>query len=169
MIAIGLGQPPTTMAAIRLLLPILLAAWTSGTASALDRLPGPYAAEVERIVDGDTLKVRIAVWIDQELSVAVRIRGVDAPELRGDCEAEREMARAATRALGRALGEGPAILTDIEGDKLFGRVIADVATAAGDDVGAALLAGGFVRRYDGGRRGGWCEPDMTGSLRGGSD
>ena len=42
-------------------------------------LAGPYTATVERVIDGDTLAVRVSMWIGQELRVLVRIRGVDAP------------------------------------------------------------------------------------------
>ena len=49
------------------------------------------------------------------------------------------------------------VLTAIEGDKFYGRVVADVVTPEGDDVGAALVEGGFARPYDGRARQGWCE------------
>ncbi len=45
-------------------------------------LAGPYTAIVERVIDGDTLAVRVPVWIGQELTVLVRVRGIDAPERR---------------------------------------------------------------------------------------
>jgi len=62
----------------------------------------------------------------------------------------------ATAALQNLVGAGQVRLTAIEGDKYYGRVIADVANPAGDDVGRALIAGGFARSYDGGTRQGWC-------------
>lgn len=122
-----------------------------------ERLAGPYPAKVERILDGDTLGVRVAIWLDQELSVLVRVRGIDAPELRGQCASEKERAREAKLVLERLLSGKAVVLTEIEGDKYFGRVVANVATSAGEDLGAALIAGGHARRYDGGARQGWCE------------
>jgi endonuclease YncB( thermonuclease family) len=50
-----------------------------------DLLEGPVTATVERVVDGDTLAVRAKIWIGHEIDVLVRLRGIDAPELRGDC------------------------------------------------------------------------------------
>ena len=129
-------------------------------AAAADRLAGPYPAEVERIVDGDTLAVRVAIWLQQDLDVLVRIRGIDAPELRGRCDDEKARARAATVALEELVSGGEVALTAIEGDKYFGRVIADVATSAGESVGAALIARGYVRSYDGGKRASWCGGDI---------
>ncbi len=41
-------------------------------------------------------------------------------------------------------------------DKYGGRVGAAAATRTTADVSADMLAGGFARAYDGGRRGTWC-------------
>ena len=153
---------------------IRIAALLAGTiactigASAAEILPGPYPAIVERVVDGDTLGARVAVWLGQELSVLVRVRGVDAPELRGRCASERAEAREASRALEKLVAGHAVVLTRIEGDKYFGRVVADVATPEGEDVGATLVAGGHARPYDGGARTQWCEPGALGRAEGGS-
>jgi endonuclease YncB( thermonuclease family) len=158
---------------IRLALAIfaILAALLFRSAEASDRLPGPYFAEVERVVDGDTLAVRVAIWIGQDLNVLVRIRGIDAPEIRGKCLREKEQAREATLALQRLVASGDVSLSTIEGDKYFGRVIADVENRHGENVGEALLGSGFVRAYDGSARQGWCgvdgsdrAPELTGSV-----
>jgi endonuclease YncB( thermonuclease family) len=108
--------------------------------------------------------VRVAIWLGQELRVLVRIRGVDAPEMRGRCPAEKARAEDAAAALRELVSEGTVLLTRIEGEKYFGRVLADVATPDGSDLAAALIAGGHARAYDGGARRSWCE---IGSLRGG--
>ncbi len=156
------------MAVIRTIAAYLASAVAcTSSASSAQILSGPYAAEVERVVDGDTIGARVAIWINQDLSVLVRIRGIDAPELRGRCASERERARAALLALERLASGGRVVLTEIEGDKFFGRVVADVATGAGEDVGAALVAGGHARLYDGGARQGWCGSGAMGSAAGG--
>lgn len=126
-------------------------------AASAETLAGPYRAEVERVVDGDTLAVRVAVWLGLEVSVRVRIRGIDAPELRARCPQERELAEAAAAHLAALVGEGPVALTNIAGGKFYGRVIADVASAAARDLAEAMLAPGLARPYDGGRRDGWCD------------
>lgn len=122
-------------------------------------LPGPYEAVVERVVDGDTLGVRVRVWLGQEVSVLVRIRGIDAPERRGRCASEKARAADATDALARLVGTDDVVLARIEGGKYYGRVIADVTTGRGEDVGASLLAEGLARPYEGGRRRPWCRAD----------
>lgn len=126
-------------------------------------LPGPVPADVEEVVDGDTLKVRARVWIGQEILVAVRLRGIDAPEMRARCDTEREMAEAARDGLSRLIGGEAVILTSVDGGKYFGRVVADIATAQGQDAASELLRKGLVRPYAGGRREGWCAGAATAS------
>jgi endonuclease YncB( thermonuclease family) len=125
-------------------------------ASAADRLPGPIPAQLVEVVDGDTVRVRAEVWLGQTIEVLVRIRGIDAPELRAQCPAERAGADAATAYLAATVGAGPLLLLDISDDKYFGRVVADVATADGAELGSAMLQSGLVRAYDGGTRASWC-------------
>ena len=127
-----------------------------------ETLPGPVPAEIVRVVDGDTVRVRAKIWLDLHLDVLVRIRGIDAPELNGDCPEERDGGAAATAALTAALGSGPLKLTVIEDDKYFGRVVADVLNEAGVSIAAAMLATGLVRPYDGGARQPWCPAVLAG-------
>jgi micrococcal nuclease len=122
---------------------------------ASEALAGPVTATVERVVDGDTIEVRAAIWLGQTLIVRVRIDGVDAPELEARCAEERKLALAARDFLVRRL-QGTAVkLTHVVYDKYGGRVRADVADAAGD-IAHALLEAGWVRAYHGERREPWC-------------
>lgn len=125
-------------------------------AQAAERLSGPVEAEVVRVVDGDTLVARARIWLGQTVETYVRLAGIDAPELRGKCASEKERARAARDALAHLVNGGPVTLSEIESDKFGGRVLARVQTAGTRDVAAALVAGGYVRAYAGGRRTGWC-------------
>ena len=119
-------------------------------------MAGPVTAEVLRVIDGDTLTVRAHIWIGQELTINVRLLGVNAPELSGHCEEERALAEAARRFLAERLEGRSVTLRDIALDKYGGRVLARVEDRTGD-VAAALLAARLVVPYDGGRRESWCE------------
>jgi micrococcal nuclease len=125
-------------------------------APVLHAMEGPVAADVLRVVDGDTFVARALVWPGHSVEVSVRIRGIDAPETRTRCEAEKSAGLDATRALGRILETGRAYLTNIGGGKFYGRVLADVADGEGRDVAAAMLELGLVEPYSGGRRPGRC-------------
>ena len=125
-------------------------------------LAGPVPAVVVAVVDGDTLKVRARIWLGQELTTRVRLAGIDAPEARSDCPRERALAaraRAFLSARLRPAGAGvPAQvqLHDIRNGKYAGRVLARVESAAGLDLGRALLDAGLAHAYDGRRRAPWC-------------
>ena len=109
-----------------------------------DPLPGPIDAEVIKVVDGDTIKVRANIWVDQTVIVSVRLRGVDAPELyRPKCPAEKELARTAKAAVNASTPVGSTVrLTQITRDKYGGRVVAYVQTNDGETLGARLVAQG---------------------------
>lgn len=119
-------------------------------------LVGPYTATVERVIDGDTLAVRVSVWIGQELRILVRVRGIDAPERKSRCAAERALAKRASAYLAVMVSSGRVRLSRISGGKYFGRVLADVTTAEGGDVAQRLLGRNLVRPYRGKARAGWC-------------
>ena len=137
----------------------LLAALLLAGPAAAEVLLGPVAAEVLRVTDGDSLTVRARIWLGQDLTVNVRLAGIDAPETRSRCPQERALAAAARTALASRAPVGAAVrLVDIRTDKYGGRVLARLIDAAGADIGAALVASGFARSYDGRARAGWCAP-----------
>jgi micrococcal nuclease len=119
-------------------------------------LKGPVPVIVVRVVDGDTFLARAEIWLGQEITVLVRIRGIDAPEMKSRCESERIAATAATAQLAEILTREPVQLRNISGEKYFGRVLADVD--AGDDIDPAsiLLKQALVRPYQGKKRQTWC-------------
>ena len=119
-------------------------------------LPGPIPAIVLRVVDGDTLEVRARIWVAQDVTVLVRLDGIDTAELRGACAEERAAAVAARAALTELAAGQVVRLHDVRWDKYGGRVLARVTGASGLDVGEALIARAVARPYRGGPRSGWC-------------
>ncbi|MFZ3032815.1 MAG: thermonuclease family protein [Parvibaculum sp.] len=123
---------------------------------AAGRLEGPVDAEVLHVIDGDTLALRVHIWIGQTVDMNVRIAGIDAPELHGECASERARVEEARGFLQR-LVEGQRLrLEDVRNDKYGGRVIAGVRDMKGEDIGEALLSRGLARSYEGRKRGNWC-------------
>ena len=116
-----------------------------------------YAADLVRVLDGDTFEARIHVWPGHDVTTRVRLRGIDAPELQAQCPQERSKAEAARSALAGLLAEGRIRVLHIGPDKYNGRIVADAATSRTSDVSAALLRSGHARAYEGGRRAGWCD------------
>jgi len=137
-----------------LLLPLLSQAVSAETRDQRYYIAGPVEAELVSVIDGDTVMVNARPWPQQTVSVLVRIRGIDTPELHSKCESSRQMALAAKDVLAEVLaaGSGELTLSDISGDKYFGRVVAKISFDRGHDAGETMLAAGLARPYDGGRK-----------------
>jgi endonuclease YncB( thermonuclease family) len=121
---------------------------------------GRYEWPVLGVVDGDTLKVHLPGLPMELQPVKVRVRGIDTPELKGKCASEKKMAQAASSFTGRLVDAArvagrPIYFSRIDWDKYGGRIDADVAID-GRSLGDMLVGAGLARRYDGGKRGGWC-------------
>lgn len=114
------------------------------------------SADVIRTIDGDTFEARVHLAPGHDVMTRIRLRGIDAPELKAACAEELRLAEAATEALRDLLRQGDVAIYNIGPDKYQGRVLADVATNRTVNVAVALLAAGHVRSYNGGHRNGWC-------------
>lgn len=124
-------------------------------------LPGPFPAEVLRVIDGDTVEMRVTVWLGQEVTTRVRMRGIDAPELRARCKEELIKATAAKETLSDLLSRGEVFLTDVGYDKYGTRIVARIINFNRTDIGALLVAKELARPYGGGKRQSWCNsPDL---------
>lgn len=115
-----------------------------------------HPVDVIRTIDGDTFEARVHLWPQFDLTTRIRLRGIDAPELKAQCAQELRLAEAASDALRGLLGDSEVTIYNIGPDKYPGRVVADVATRRTPNVSAALLSGGYARSYGGGHRNGWC-------------
>ena len=161
---LGVGSDRAIRQGAAAILAVALALWAAPNAGAArgDELAGPVPAVVEDVIDGDTLQVRAHIWLGQEVVVRVRLAGIDAPEISGACTRERVLAGRARALLTSRLaspedGGSSVHLREVRYGKYAGRVVAQVKTAAGLDLGTALLAAGLAQPYDGGRRPVWCD------------
>ncbi len=109
-----------------------------------------YPAEVLRVIDGDTVEVRIAAFLD-ELFVEspMRIAGVDTPEIRARGQAGEKAARF-TADWTEDCGDVTALVL---GRDKFGRILGDLQCSDGRRLSADLLEAGHAAPYDGGKRG----------------
>ncbi len=140
---------------MRYLITVLLA--LPSVTFAADTIPGPIVATVISIDDGDTMTVNAHYpWPGMTIRTAVRVSGIDTPEIRGLCDAEKELAKRARDYVRATVGDHVQ-LTNVTLGKYAGRIIADVALADGRSLAALLITEGLGREYDGGRRKGWCD------------
>src|SRR3989344_5294930 len=102
-----------------------------------------YKAFIERVVDGDTVIVKIDLGFETRIREYLRLRGIDAPEMDS---AEGKRAREfVIKELGKV---GHVILTSTRSDK-YGRYLADVFYGPGDGqyLNQRLLDEGHAESY----------------------
>lgn len=121
-----------------------------------ETVPGPIPARVMRVIDGDTIVVRARIWLGQDIDTLVRLDGVDAPELKGECSRERLLAEKARDLIVSRTAAGKVMLREIRYGKFAGRVVARVSSMDGEDFSRILIRAGLGRAYDGRRRSSWC-------------
>lgn len=112
--------------------------------------------ELINCYDGDTCKVNLQEDFPEIFSknLSIRIRGIDAPEIRGKCEREKKLAKAAKIYLNEQMKSATRIeLRNVERGKYF-RVVADVYVD-GQSVAELLLKNNLVVPYE--EEIDWCE------------
>ena len=131
------------------LLPIL-------TPAAAAVVYGPYRANVVRVIDGDTVKMQLAISPGLTKTINVRVDGVNTPEKRTRDKCEKTAGLAASAYVEQWLTNA-AIITvrDVRNGKYAGRWLGSIS-ADGNDLATALIASGHGRPYHGGKRESWC-------------
>lgn len=118
----------------------------------------PVYATTGYIFDGDTFAAMVKLENGVMVSVRVRILGIDAPEIHGDCDSEIQIALKARDKLEKLLPNGSSVeLSDIKDDKYLGRIDANVTLSDGRNVGTIMLNEKLARKYTGGKRQKWCD------------
>lgn len=120
--------------------------------------PQDTTAWVTAIVDGDTVWVLEVIWrsplVAQPLflvtPVKVRLAGIDAPELAGQCPAETKLGKQASDAMRELIPPGTeVILRNVKADKYHQRVVADIVSPNNVDIGGEFLKRGLVKTWNG--------------------
>lgn len=119
---------------------------------------GPW--RLVEVRDGDTVTLRVTAG--PITGIKIRLLGLDAPEARSGCPAERALAARATQRLKEVVSRRVRIASALEFD-VYGRVLAALHDRDGRDVAAVLVAEGLARPLrDGEKRRPWC--DAAGNL-----
>lgn len=115
-------------------------------------------SEVISIYDGDTFRVNLSGYSDIiGKDIPIRLNGVDTPEMRGKCEKEKQLARAAKQFTVAKLRAAKKIeLRNMMRGKYF-RIAADVFVD-GQSLGLLLVDKGHAVKYDGRKKvKNWCD------------
>ena len=115
-------------------------------------------ATVVKIIDGDTFIGKVALSDNiNVMTISIRLRNVDTPEIHGECEDEIKRALDAKRRLAELIPEGTvAEIDNVTNDKYQGRIDANVYDSKHRDVGKILIKEKLGRPYSGGKRLPWC-------------
>jgi micrococcal nuclease len=126
------------------------------------RTPEPPLVQgirVLSVMDGDTFAIDGRAWSPfPDLKWKIRIAGIDTPEMKGHCPAERVAARQAKTLLTQYLRQHGNIVTlsHVHHDKYGGRFVATVNTPDGE-ASQVLLDKNLARPYTGqGHKPDWC-------------
>ena len=113
--------------------------------------PFVYNAEVDRIVDGDTLDCIIDLGYSVKLhKQRVRLVGIDTPESRTRDLAEKKLGLAAKQRLKELCGER--IILKSHGKGKYGRILGEIFTEDGEDICKILIKEGHAVEYWGGKK-----------------
>lgn len=114
--------------------------------------------------DGDTIKVTIRWWPKVAgHEIPVRVRGIDTPEIRGECDNEKEMAVVVKDFVYNEMTNARRLrLKQVGRDKYF-RILAEVHYD-GKNLKDELMKRGYGYEYDGGTKlNPWCEEKVVDS------
>ena len=115
-------------------------------------------SEVTSIYDGDTFRANLKGYPEIIGNrIGVRINGIDTPEMRGQCQKEKNLARQAKELTVTELRGAKKIeLRNMKRGKYF-RIVADVYVD-GKSLGEMLVKRSLAVPYDGGHKGkDWCK------------
>jgi micrococcal nuclease len=114
-------------------------------------------SKVISVYDGDTFRASIdSLPPIVGKNIAIRVNGVDTPEIRGKCQHEKSLALEARDFVRGRLSNAKEIkLTNLQRGKYF-RVVANVLVD-GVSLEQELLDNKLAYRYDGGKKLSWCK------------
>ena len=106
--------------------------------------------------DGDTCYVTATVLPESLQKMSVRILGIDTPEIRGECDEEKALAKQG-KVFANDLFKAATLIEyrDLEWDKYGGRILSNVYLD-GELYSKKIIDAGLARPYFGDKKEPWC-------------
>ena len=114
-----------------------------------------YKANLERVVDGDTIDVVLQLGFDINMKARIRFAGINAPESRTRDPIEKEAGLAAKRYVENWCNDGDnqvIVETQLDEKGKFGRILGRILNLEGECLNDEMIALGHAKPYDGGSR-----------------
>jgi micrococcal nuclease len=112
-----------------------------------------YRATLLKVVDGDTVDLRVDLGFSVHVEERFRLLGINTPEMSSKDATERARAQAATKYMADLMSKGPVtIRTKKDESDKYGRMLATIVNGAGVVVNEEMIRAGHAVAYDGGKR-----------------
>ena len=118
--------------------------------------------EVLRVIDGDTIDLRLDLGFNILHNVRVRLSGINTPESRTKDLKEKRLGLKAKKVVQAYCDAAEELLLDTEKAGKFGRYLGMITNQEGEWLHELLLDSGLAREYHGGKRGKWFEDEKLG-------
>jgi micrococcal nuclease len=113
-----------------------------------------YKANLERVVDGDTIDVVLQLGFDINMKARIRFAGINAPESRTRDPIEKEAGLAAKRYVENWCNDGDnqvIVETQLDEKGKFGRILGRILNLEGECLNDEMIALGHAKPYYGAR------------------
>jgi micrococcal nuclease len=113
-----------------------------------------YKATVSRVIDGDTIDVKLDLGFDLHMEARIRFAGINAPESRTRDLVEKQKGLEAKRFVEDWLGNCDTVIIQTELDERgkFGRVLGNILNPEGASLNQEMIVLGHATPYEGGKR-----------------
>ncbi len=117
---------------------------------------GPYSAEVIRVVNAETVKVKVEVWPGLSQVINVHLDGLTTPGKSGSKDCETSLSRQAVAFIGAWLSRADTIeISEIKSHELAGNVTGRIKIK-NSYLGDALIAANLGAENNSGNNTTWC-------------
>jgi len=126
-----------------------------------------YNCKLDRVVDGDTVKLIIDLGFKIKVAVSLRLVGIDTPEKRSSNGLEQKAAYKSELYLEKMI-KGKDLMVTTKKNDMYGRYVGTLYVKDGNEViniNNIMLNKGLAKEYKGGHRKPWSDEELNEILK----
>jgi len=120
--------------------------------------------KVISVYDGDTFKALVPIG-DAFLKLAIRVNGVDSPEIRARAALEKQAALVVRDRVAEQLDQQEIVICPVDWDKYGGRLLADCWLPSGESLTEWLLERRMGKAYHGAKKQPWQKEELEAIVK----